>query len=235
MSWLERTELVLGKDKIEKLAAARVAVIGLGGVGGACAEALVRAGIGHMLFIDGDTVADSNRNRQLLATTETVGLDKAAAAKARYFAINPEGDFTFKKEFYLPENSLFLYNWKPDYIIDAIDTVTAKLHIACECRQREIPLITCLGTGNRLDPEKLHIGDISDTAGCGCALARVMRRELKKRGITKLTVLYSTEEALSVTAESEAGRHPPGSISFVPPVAGYILAGKCVRDIIGEQ
>lgn len=230
--WLERTELVLGETRLRRLANARVAVIGLGGVGGAAAEALVRAGVGHMLFIDGDTVDDTNRNRQLLATTETVGMDKISAAEGRYRAINPDGDFTFKKEFYLPENSAWLYDWKPDYIIDAIDTVTAKLDIAKQCKTRKIRLIACLGTGNRLDPERLRLGDITETTGCGCPLAKVMRRELRRRGIEHLPVLFSTEEPAKAIAESAAGRHPPGSISFVPPVAGYIIAGKCIRDII---
>lgn len=230
--WLERTELVLGETRLRRLANARVAVVGLGGVGGAAAEALVRAGVGHMLFIDGDTVDDTNRNRQLLATTETVGMDKISAAEGRYRAINPDGDFTFKKEFYLPENSAWLYDWQPDYIIDAIDTVTAKLDIAKQCETRKIRLIACLGTGNRLDPERLRLGDITETAGCGCPLAKVMRRELRRRGIEHLPVLFSTEEPAKAIAESAAGRHPPGSISFVPPVAGYIIAGKCIRDII---
>lgn len=230
--WLERTELVLGETRLRRLANARVAVIGLGGVGGAAAEALVRAGVGHMLFIDGDTVDDTNRNRQLLATTETVGMDKISAAEGRYRAINPDGDFTFKKEFYLPENSAWLYDWQPDYIIDAIDTVTAKLDIAKQCKTRKIRLIACLGTGNRLDPERLRLGDITETAGCGCPLAKVMRRELRRRGIEHLPVLFSTEKPAKAIAESAAGRHPPGSISFVPPVAGYIIAGKCIRDII---
>lgn len=230
--WLERTELILGETRLRRLANARVAVIGLGGVGGAAAEALVRAGVGHMLFVDGDTVDDTNRNRQLLATTETVGMDKISAAEGRYRAINPDGDFTFKKEFYLPENSAWLYDWQPDYIIDAIDTVTAKLDIAKQCKTRKIRLIACLGTGNRLDPERLRLGDITETAGCGCPLAKVMRRELRRRGIEHLPVLFSTEEPAKAIAESAAGRHPPGSISFVPPVAGYIITGKCIRDII---
>ena len=232
LSRFERTELFLGKDSTEKLKNARVAVIGLGGVGGSAAEGILRAGVGHLLFIDGDTVDETNINRQLLATDETVGMDKIAAAKLRFELINPDADMTFKKEFYLPENSAFLYDWNPDYIIDAIDTVTAKLHIAEECKKRGIKLLMCLGTGNRLFPEKLRIGDISETAGCGCPLARVIRKELKKRGIEKQTVLFSTEEAKKAALDSENGRHAPGSISFVPPAAGYILAGKCVRDII---
>ena len=226
---------MVGKEAVEKLKNARVAVIGLGGVGGAAGEALLRAGIGHLLFIDGDTVDDSNRNRQLLATAETVGIDKIKAAELRYRAIDPERDMTFIKEFYLPENSAFLYDWKPDYIVDAIDTVTAKLDIAEKAKERGIGLIMCLGTGNRLFPEMLKIGDISETAGSGCPLARVLRRELKRRGIEHQTVLYSTEEPIKATVPGEEnGRHAPGSISFVPPAAGYIMAGKCVRDIIGR-
>ena len=232
MSRLERTELFLGKEALEKLKNARVAVIGLGGVGGAAAEAVLRAGVGNLLLVDGDTVDETNINRQLLATTETVGLDKIEAARLRFEKIAPDCSVTYKKEFYLPENSAFLYDWNPDYIIDAIDTVTAKLHIAEECKKRGIKLLMCLGTGNRLFPEKLRIGDISETAGSGCPLARVIRKELKKRGIEKQTVLFSTEEAKKAALDSENGRHAPGSISFVPPAAGYILAGKCVRDII---
>ena len=234
MPIFERTELFLGKAAMEKLNNARVAVIGLGGVGGSAAEAVLRAGVGHLLFIDGDTVDETNINRQLLATKETVGMDKITAAEKRFRLINPDADMTFIKEFYLPENSAFLYDWKPDYIIDAIDTVTAKLHIAKECKDRGINLLMCLGTGNRLCPEKLQIGDISETAGCGCPLARVIRRELKKRGIEKQQVLFSTEEAVKSAIDSENGRHAPGSISFVPPAAGYILAAKCVRDIINN-
>ena len=234
--WLERAERVLGTEALLKLKKARVAVLGLGGVGGAAAEALLRSGVGHLLFIDGDTVDDTNRNRQLLATVETVGLDKVKAAEERFCAIAPETDMTFLKEFYLPENRDFLYDWAPDYIIDAIDTVTAKLDLAEQCREKGIPLLMCLGTGNRLDPGKLKIGDIADTAGCGCGLAKVMRHELKKRGIERQPVLYSTEVPQKAVIEDETtGRHAPGSVAFVPPAAGYLLAGKCVRDLIGRE
>lgn len=235
MSRLERTELFLGEEALEKLKNARVAVMGLGGVGGAAAEGVVRAGVGSLLLVDGDCVDETNINRQILATYENVGLDKIEAARLRFEKIAPDCNITYKKEFYLPENSDFLYDWQPDIIIDAIDTVTAKLHMAEECQKRGIKLLMCLGTGNRLDPEKLKIGDISDTAGCGCPLAKVIRKELRKRGIYSQTVLFSTEEAKKAALPSENGRHAPGSISFVPPVAGYILAGKCVRDIINER
>lgn len=234
--WLDRTERVLGAEALFKLKEAKVAVLGLGGVGSAAAEALLRSGVGHLLLIDGDTVDDTNRNRQLLATTKTVGLDKISAAESRFTAIAPETDITYRKEFYLPENRDFLYDWAPDYVIDAIDTVTAKLDLAEQCQKRHLPLLMCLGTGNRLDPEKLRIGDIAETAGYGCGLARVMRHELKKRGIERQTVLFSTEPPQKAVIEDEAtGRHAPGSVAFVPPVAGYLLAGKCVRDLIGRE
>lgn len=235
MSRLERTELFLGEEALEKLKNARVAIMGLGGVGGAAAEGVVRAGVGSLLLVDGDCVDETNINRQILATYENVGMDKIEAARLRFEKIAPDCNITYKKEFYLPENSDFLYDWQPDIIIDAIDTVTAKLHMAEECQKRGIKLLMCLGTGNRLDPEKLKIGDISDTAGCGCPLAKVIRKELRKRGIYSQTVLFSTEEAKKAALPPENGRHAPGSISFVPPVAGYILAGKCVRDIINER
>ena len=231
--WLDRTELMLGSENLKKLKNARVAVLGLGGVGGSAAEALVRAGIGHLLFADSDSISETNLNRQLLATAETVGMDKVSAAESRFRGINPSGDFTFIKEFYLPENSAWLYDWKPDYVIDAIDTVTAKLDLAKRCNEHRIGLFMCLGTGNRLNPEALRMGDISETTGCGCPLAKVMRHELKKLGIEHQAVLFSTEEPKkAVVPESEAGRHAPGSISFVPPVAGYILAAECVKKII---
>lgn len=235
MSWLDRTKMILGKQNMEKISNSRVAVLGLGGVGGAVAEALVRVGIGHLLLIDGDSVDETNINRQLIASLDTVGMDKTDAAKIRFDKINPNAEICYKKEFYLPENSDFLYEWKPDYIIDAIDTVTAKLDLAKKCNEKGIPLIMCLGTGNRLDPSKFHIGDIKDTAGCGCPLAKVMRHELKKMGIYSQKVLYSTEDPIKVSISGENGKNSPGSISFVPPVAGYIIASECVRNLISEK
>lgn len=232
---MERTERVLGDENMEKLRNARVALLGLGGVGGACAEALCRAGVGRLLLIDGDAVEDSNRNRQLFATAATVGLRKVDAAEKRLHEIAPEADLTLADEFLLPENGGFLFDWKPDYVVDAIDTVTAKLFLAKECAARGIPLVTCLGTGNRLHPELLRIGDIGETAGSGCPLARVMRRELRRAGVGRLSVLYSLEEPRKAHFDGQNGRHPPGSVSFVPPAAGYLLAGKCVRDLIGAK
>ena len=245
--WLERTELVLGETRLRRLANARVAVIGLGGVGGAAAEALVRAGVGHMLFIDGDTVDDTNRNRQLLATTETVGMDKISAAEGRYRAINPDGDFTFKKEFYLPENSAWLYDWQPDYIIDAIDTVTGKLEIIKRADVAGVPVISSMGAGNKLDPTAFRVADIYQTKVC--PLAKVMRRELKKAGIKSLKVVYSEEqpirpiEDMAISCRQDCicppgtarkctvRRDIPGSTAFVPSVVGLIVAGEVIKDL----
>ena len=230
MSRLERTELFLGKDSLEKLKNARVAVIGLGGVGGSAAEAVLRAGVGHLLFVDGDTVDETNLNRQLLATYETVGLDKVEAARLRFEKIAPDCDITYKKEFYLPENSDFLYDWKPDYIIDAIDTVTAKLHMAEECKKRGIKLLMCLGTGNRLDPEKLKIGDIYKTDTC--PLCRVLRTELKKKNIKKLDVIWSDEKPIEPESISEDKKKTVASVPFVPGTAGLMAAAFAVRKLL---
>lgn len=230
--WLSRSRLLLGSG-IERLQNARVALLGLGGVGGACAEALCRSGIGNLLLCDNDTVDITNLNRQLLATHSSLGRPKVEVAAERLRDIHPQVGLTLAQEFYLPDNADFLYRFSPDLVIDAIDTVTAKLHLAQECSQRGIPLVSCLGTGNRLSPQSLTVGDIYDTASTGCPLARVMRRELRRRGITGLRVVYSTEPPQKVIAcDASTGRHPPGSISFVPPVAGYLLAGEAVRLLL---
>ena len=231
-SQFARTELLVGSAAMERLWNARVAVFGIGGVGGYAVEALARSGIGTLDLFDHDTVSLTNLNRQILATHDTVGMLKVEAAKARIHAICPDITVNAHPVFYLPETAGEFDFTKYDYIIDAIDTVTAKLHMAQEAKNRGIKLLMCLGTGNRLDPEKLRIGDISETAGCVCGLAKVMRREIRKRGIGKQTVLFSTEEAKKCAIDSENGRHAPGSISFVPPAAGYLLASKCVRDIL---
>lgn len=232
--FLERTLPVLGSEALERLENSRVALLGLGGVGGAAAEALCRAGVGHLLLVDNDTVSASNRNRQLIATTATLGLAKTAAAKERLALINPSCQVTTLQRFYLPEESSFLYDWQPDCVLDAIDTVTAKLHLAERCRELNIPLISSMGTGNRLDPSRLRLGSIGDTAGTGCPLTRIMRRELGKRGITQLQVVYSQEPPVkSVCVESEHGRHSPGSTAFVPPAAGFLLAYGAMAQLLG--
>ena len=219
---------------MEQLQNATVAVLGLGGVGGAAAEAVCRMGVGRMILIDNDSIDSTNCNRQLFATAQTVGQSKCLAAKERLLSINPDLELICHQQFFLPENSDFLFEQQPDLILDAIDTVTSKLYLAQQCSQRGIPLVSCLGTGNRLDPSLLRWGDISQTSGCGCPLARVMRRELKKRGVQRQTVVYSVElPAKTTVGEAENGRHSPASCAFVPPAAGYLLASVGIRQLLG--
>lgn len=229
-----RTELLLGGDAMETLRGARVAIFGIGGVGSYTAEALVRGGVGALDLVDDDRVCLTNLNRQLFATRKTVGKYKVDVAEERLHEINPDVAITTHKVFYTPETAAQFDFSAYDYVVDAIDTVTAKLHLAQECAARGVPLVSCLGTGNRLDPGKLCIGDLAETAnGCGCGLARVMRRELRKRGITSLTVCYSREQPLAAVAPGDNnGRHPPGSIAFVPPVAGYLIAAHVARALL---
>ncbi len=234
-SFLERAVPVMGEIALDYLQNSRVAVLGLGGVGGATAEALCRAGVGNIMLIDNDTVSLSNCNRQLVATSSTIDKYKADVCAQRLADINPDGDFIAVKKFYLPDESKFLFEWQPDCVIDAIDTVTAKLHLATECDRLGIPLFSSMGTGNRMDPTKITYGDISQTKGNGCPLARVIRRELKKRGVEKLNVVFSSEPPLSgVCVSSEAGRHAPGSTAFVPPVAGFTLGYWAVSTLINK-
>lgn len=234
-TWELRTKALIGNIAFDKLKESSVAVIGLGGVGGACLEGLCRSGIGHLILMDHDTIDITNINRQLIATVDTVGQSKAQAWKERLHQINPQCKITVLNDFYNQETAEAFFSNRPDFVIDAIDTVSSKLHLAEECKKRNIPLIASMGTGNRLDPTQFHIGTIEDTSGCGCGLARVMRRELKKRGIDKLPVLYSTEIPRNVITDQSNGRHSPASISFCPPVGGYILASYVVRRIIEEE
>ncbi len=233
-----RTAAVIGMSGLEKLKKARVAVFGLGGVGGALCEALARAGVGQLDLIDADRVSPSNINRQIIALHSTVGEYKTAAMAARIADINPDCRVTCCDLFYLPENAddFSLENY--DYVADAIDTVSAKIELAVRCRERCIPLISSMGTGNKLDPTRLTVTDLSKTQGC--PLARVMRRELKKRGINHLTVVYSPEEAVTLPAdapalEGESPKRAPGSVSFVPPVAGYMMASRIIADLIEKE
>lgn len=230
-NWLARTALLIGDEALKKLSAATVAVLGLGGVGGAAAEAVCRMGVGRLILIDNDDFDITNLNRQLLATRSTIGKLKCDTARERCLSINPEVKVSALQEFYLPDHSDFLFDQSPDLILDAIDTVSAKLDLAVQCQERRIPLVTCLGTGNRLDPSLLRWGDIADTAGTGCPLARVMRRELKKRGVARQTVIYSVEQPARglCFGEGENGRHSPASCAFVPPAAGYLLASVGIR------
>ncbi len=223
----ERTALLLQETGVEKLKKSRVLLFGLGGVGGYAAEALARAGVGSLHLIDGDKIAPSNLNRQIYALSSTVGRYKTDVAAARIYEINPDCQVKTSNLFYLPENADEIDFSCYDYIIDAIDTVSAKLEIAVRAKSANVPLISCMGTGNKLDAGKLYVSDIYKTSVC--PLARVMRRELKARGVEKLKVVCSSEEPI---APKESGVRTVGSVSFVPPVAGFLLAGEAVKDLI---
>lgn len=228
-----RAELLLGTDALSKLATSHVAVFGVGGVGSFACEALARAGVGTLTLIDNDEVALTNRNRQLVALASTTGRPKVEVMRERISDINPRCTVHALSMFYTPESALDLSQF--DYIIDAIDTVTAKLHLITKCAQLDVPLICSMGTGNKLDPTRFEISDIYKTSVC--PLARVIRLECKKRRIKRLKVVYSKEEARTPLPSDEqkgtAGRAVPGSVSFVPPVAGMILAGECIKDLTG--
>lgn len=229
-----RTQMLLGTEALERLQKARVAVFGIGGVGGYTVEALARSGIGQLDLIDNDTVSISNINRQILATHSTVGMPKVEAAKARILDINPDCVVRMHEIFYTPETADRFDFTQYDYIVDAIDTVTGKLQLVLRATEAGTPIICCMGTGNKLDASAFEISDISKTTMC--PLARIMRKELGKRGIKHLKVVYSKEEALTPTGwEEEAAalgkRQIPGSVAFVPGAAGLILAGEVIKDI----
>ena len=229
-----RTVMLLGEDGVERLKAARVAVFGLGGVGGYVIEALARAGIGQLDLIDKDTVSVSNLNRQILATHSNLGMAKTEAARLRVEQINPDCLVRTYPVFYLPDNADEFDLRQYRYIVDAIDTVTAKLTLVQRAAEAGIPIISCMGTGNKLNASAFQVSDISKPSIC--PLARVMRKELGKRGIRHLKVVYSQEEAMKPTGwEEEAAatgkRQIPGSVSFVPGAAGLILAGEVIKDI----
>lgn len=232
-----RTQMLLGEDAMERLATSRVAVFGLGGVGGHVVEALARSGIGALDLIDNDTVALSNLNRQIIATENTLGELKTEAAKARVLSVNPNCRVTLHNCFFLPENADTFDFSAFDYVVDAIDTVSGKLAIIEKALAAGVPVISSMGTGNKLNPAMLTVSDISETSYD--PLARVMRRELKKRGITFLKVVWSREKALTPAAPpgeadkpSGSRRSTPGSTPFVPGCAGLILASEVVRDLL---
>ena len=231
---LLRTAMLLGEEAVEKLTRARVAIFGIGGVGGYTLEALARAGVGQLDLIDSDTVSRSNINRQILATQSTVGLPKVEVGKRRVLDINPDCTVRTWEIFYTPETADQFDFTQYDYIVDAIDTVTGKLHLVKAAQEAGTPIISCMGTGNKLDASAFEVSDISKTTMC--PLARIMRKELGKRGIKHLKVVYSKEEALSPTGwEEEAKalgkRQIPGSAAFVPGAAGLILAGEVIKDL----
>lgn len=231
-----RTSLLLGEDNMEKLRQSRVAVFGLGGVGGYAAEALVRGGVGSLDIIDCDVLSESNLNRQIFATYDTIGMQKTEAAKNRLLSINPDLHLTVHNMFYLPETADQIDFSVFSYIVDAIDTITAKLEIIKRAQALNIPLISSMGTGNKLDPTQFEVTDIYKTSVC--PLAKVMRKLCKENGIKKLKVVYSKElpikvETISPDKETVLKKHQtPGSISFVPPAAGLIIAGEVIKDLI---
>lgn len=236
---------------MKKLSESRVAVFGVGGVGGYACEALVRSGVGHFDLIDNDKVCLTNLNRQIIATRKTVGKYKTDVMKERMLEINPEVDVTIHKCFFLPENADEFPFSEYDYVIDAVDTVTAKLELVMKCRELNVPIISSMGAGNKLDASAFRVADIYKTKMC--PLAKVMRRELKKRGVKKLKVVYSEEkptrpiEDMSVSCRTNCicppgaahkcteRRDIPGSVAFVPSVAGLIIAGEVVKDLTGVR
>ena len=247
LNQFSRTELLLGKDNMERLKNARVAVFGIGGVGGYTVEALARTGVGTLILIDDDKVCLTNINRQILATRKTVGRQKIEVAKERILEINPDAQIITHQTFYTPETADQFDFTQYDYVVDAIDTVTGKIQLVCQAQQAGTPIISCMGAGNKMDPTAFKVADIYKTSVC--PLARVMRRELKKRGIKKLTVFYSEEKALTpiddmaiscrsncicppgTVRKCTARRQVPGSNAFVPSVAGLIIAGEVIKDL----
>lgn len=222
-----RTELLIGREGLLRLGQARVAVFGIGGVGGYAAEALARSGVGSLALIDNDTVSVSNINRQIIATRDSVGRQKAEVMRERILSINPEAQVSVYPVFYLPEcrEQFPFEQW--DYVVDAVDTVAAKIDIILQAQQRGIPVMSSMGAGNKLDPSLFEVTDIYKTSVC--PLARVMRRELKARGVKKLKVVYSKEKAI------KTGAGVPGSIAFVPSVAGLLIAGEVVKDLLHQE
>ncbi len=232
-----RTELLIGKEGIHRLSQAHVAVFGIGGVGGYVVEALARSGVGSLSLVDHDQVTLTNINRQIIATTDTIGREKTEVAKERIHSIDPDISVETHDCFYLPGTADSFDFSKYTYVVDAVDTVTAKLSIVEEAYRHHVPVISCMGAGNKLDPTRFQVADIYETSVC--PLAKVMRQECRKRGIPSLKVVYSTEKPIHpelADGDNERSHtRTPGSISFVPSVAGLILAGEVIRDIIDSQ
>ena len=232
MEQFSRTELLIGKENLEKLKNSKVAIFGIGGVGSFVLEALTRAGIGNFILVDKDNVDLSNLNRQIIATRKTVGKPKVEVAKERILEINPNAEVEIYKEFFMPETEGILDS-TISYVVDAIDTVTAKIELVKRAQELNIPIISSMGTGNKLDPTNFEVSDIYKTSVC--PLAKVMRKELKARKIKKLKVVYSKELPIKVARNEEVIKQIPGSISFVPSVAGLIIAGEVIKDIINYK
>jgi len=224
-----REALLIGKENVEKLNGKKVAVFGVGGVGSYVVEGLARAGIGEFILVDKDEVDITNLNRQIIATINTVGKPKVEVAKNRILEINPTAKVEIHQEFFMPETEGILDN-SIDYIVDCVDTVTAKIEIIVRAKKLGIPVISSMGTGNKLNPTKFEVTDIYKTSIC--PLAKVMRKELKARNINSLKVVYSKEEPIKTSKDVDKRKQTPGSISFVPSVAGLIIAGEVVKDIL---
>lgn len=235
MNQFSRTELLLGQDAMEKLRGSRVAVFGIGGVGGHVVEALARSGVGAFDLIDNDTVSITNINRQIIATLDSVGKFKTEVMKERILSINPEAKIEIHNCFFLPETQEMFDFSNYDYVVDAVDTVTAKIALVMACEEAKVPIISSMGAGNKLNPAAFEVADIYKTSVC--PLAKVMRRELKKRNIKKLKVVYSKEIPLTAGASEEetTKRALPGSIAFTPSVAGLILASEIIKDLTGVR
>lgn len=241
LNQFSRTQLLLGKEGMDALAGAKVAIFGIGGVGGYVVEALARSGVGSFVIVDDDKVCLTNINRQIIATRKTIGKYKVEVMRDRILEINPDAKVEMRQCFYLPENAHEFDFSEYSYVVDAVDTVTAKIEIIMRAQAAGVPVISCMGAGNKLDPTQFHVADIYKTTMC--PLAKVMRHELKKRGVKKLKVVYSTEapvrpiEDMSDNSNAEkeqtnaARRDIPGSVAFVPPVAGLILAGEVIKDL----
>lgn len=223
-----REERLIGKENVEKLKKFKVAVFGIGGVGSFVVEGLARAGIGNLLLVDNDTIDITNINRQIHANINTVGRNKVDVMKERILSINPEANIEISTEFFMPGSKLI--DNSLDYIVDAIDTVTGKIELVCRANELNIPIISAMGTGNKLDPTKFEVSDIYKTSVC--PLAKVMRKELRSRGISKLKVVYSKEEPIK---PNDGDYKTPASISFVPSVAGLIIAGEVIKDLISIE
>lgn len=219
-----RTARILGEEALNTLSSSHVAIFGLGGVGGFAAEALVRSGIGRFDLIDHDKVDITNLNRQIIATHRTIGREKTEVMKERMLSINPNAEITIHPCFFLPENAADFDFSRYDYVIDAVDTVTAKIELVLRAQAAGVPIISSMGTGNKLNPAMLEAADLYETSVC--PLARVMRHELRKRGVEKLKVVYSREEPLKTYDRT------PGSTAFVPPAAGFLIASEVVKDLI---
>lgn len=232
--WLARTEILLGKDAIEKLKNSRVIVFGVGGVGGYAVEALARSGVGKIDLVDNDTVSLTNLNRQIVATLDTIGRSKTEVCKERILSINPDCEVNCINMFYLPENSDKFNFSDYDYIVDAVDTVSAKISLAENAQRYSVPCISSMGAGNKLDPTRFEVCDIYKTSVC--PLARVMRTELRKRSVKSLKVVYSKEPVVKPNTELPPDKkRVPGSCAFVPSVAGLIIAGEVIKDLTGRE